>query len=62
MWTLFTCSLTGHEKGSKELMVHRVRPIPTQFPIKNALQVDEQHTLAFYAKCVTPMGATGVVP
>ncbi len=48
--------LTGHEKESNEIMVHRVRHIPTQFPIKNALHVDDQHTLAFYIKCVPPVG------
>ncbi len=36
-------------------MVIRVQPTPTRFPTKS-LYPNEQHTLAFYIKCVPPVG------
>ncbi len=38
-------------------MVLRVKPTPTRFPTNNG-----QHTVAFYIKCVLPVGRPVVVP
>ncbi len=42
-------------------MVLRVRPTPTRFPTNSLYTLVDKHTLAFYIKCVPPMGWTNVV-
>ncbi len=49
---IYLLRLLGIKKGIKDLMVLRVRPTPTRLPTNIG-----QHTLAFYTKCVSPVGA-----
>ncbi len=37
-------------------MVLRVRPTPTRFPTNSLYTPVDKHTLAFYIKCVPPVG------
>ncbi len=39
----------------------RVRPTPTRFPTNSLYTPVDKHTLAFYIKCVPPMGCVAVV-
>ncbi len=39
-------------------MVLRVRPTPTRFPTNGLYTRVDKHTLAFYIKCVPPVGRT----
>ncbi len=42
-------------------MVLRVRPTPTRFPTNSLYTPVDKHTLAFYIRCVPPVGHTAVV-
>ncbi len=42
-------------------MVLRVRPTPTRFPTNSLYAPVDKHTLAFYIKCVPPVGRGSVV-
>ncbi len=44
-----------NEEGNKLLMVLRVKPTPTRFD-KQSLYSGGQRILAFYIKCVPPVG------
>ncbi len=37
-------------------MVLQVRPTPTRFPTNSLFTPVDKHTLAFYIKCVPPVG------
>ncbi len=40
-------------------MVLRVKPTPTRFPTNSLYTPVDKHTLAFYIKCVPPVGPVG---
>ncbi len=42
-------------------MVLGVKPTPTRFPTNSLYTPVDKHTLAFYIKCVPPVGLTAVV-
>ncbi len=42
-------------------MVLRVRPTPARFPTNSLYTPVDEHTLAFYIKCVPPVGRNAVV-
>ncbi len=47
----FLAPLNGNKEGSKDFMALRVKSTPTR-----SLYPDGQNTLAFYIKCVPPVG------
>ncbi len=53
--------LTGKIKGSKILMVLRVKPTPTRFPTNSLYTPMDNTPLHFFIKCVPPMGHFAVV-
>ncbi len=42
-------------------MVLRVRPTPARFPTNSLYTPVDKHTLAFYIKCVPPVGLGAAV-
>ncbi len=51
----------GNQEGRRLFIVPQVRPTPTRFPTNSLYTPVDKHTLAFYIKCVPPVGRGAVV-